>query len=417
MKILHIYDGPDRVFLGEGSLPSIVYNIAKYTAAEGQDVTILERKWEGLDYKEQIEGVKFERIELHICSSISRKETLEEIIKNPIKLLRFISDRTEFAFKAYKYIIKSNPDVIHVHLPFVADILVSLSRKSRKKMIYGEQIGDEDARLKLGSTKDISLLFKIFSPDLYLMKRVKKVVMLNERRKSRIVSASKVKPETATVILTGVDTSEFTPVVNIGDIKERYGLSDKTTVLFASDIIPRKGVEYLIRAANIIVNQWSYRDMMFFLIGKKSEREYFRTIRKLIDEYKLEKNIKIIGYIPQEDLKKLYIVSDIYVLPSLEDGGPTSLLEPLACGKPLVGTDVGGIAPQIKDGWNGFLVEPANEKQLAEKIKYLLDHPEKWEEMGKNSRRLAEEEFDWKKIAEKYLEVYEEVMRSEGGQK
>ncbi|MBT9145992.1 MAG: Spore coat protein SA [candidate division WS2 bacterium] len=63
----------------------------------------------------------------------------------------------------------------------------------------------------------------------------------------------------------------------------------------------------------------------------------------------------------------------------------------------------------IRDGWNGFLVEPANEKQLAQKIKYLLDHPERWEEMGKNSRRLAEEEFEWSKIAEKYLKVYEEV--------
>ena len=46
---------------------------------------------------------------------------------------------------------------------------------------------------------------------------------------------------------------------------------------------------------------------------------------------------------------------------------------------------------------------------MAERIKYLIDHPEKWEKMGKNSRKLAEEEFDWKKIAEKYLEVYEEV--------
>jgi glycosyltransferase involved in cell wall biosynthesis len=180
--------------------------------------------------------------------------------------------------------------------------------------------------------------------------------------------------------------------------------------LFASEIVPRKGVEYLVRAADIIVNQLNYKDILFLLKGKAYEKEYLEGIGKLIEDYKLEENVKmILGYIPLEDVKRLYVASGIYVLPSLEEPCPTSLLEPLACGKPLVGTNVGGIVTMIKEGWNGFLVEPANEKQLAEKIKYLIDHPEEWEEMGKNSRKLAEEEFEWKKIVEKYLEVYEEV--------
>ena len=408
MKILHIYDEHERVFPGEGSVTFIVYNIAKYTAAMGYDVTVLERRWERLDYREEIEGIKFERIDLHFCSSISHKEPPQRLIKSPIGLLRFILDRTEFAFKVYKYLRKNNFDVIHVHFPFVAVILVTLSRKLRRKMIYGEQIGDEEKRLKLSSK--IPLVFKIFSPDLYLMRRVKKVVMLNERRKLRLISAGKIEPKKLKVILTGTDTSEFNPDIEICDIKEKYELTDKITILFASIFMPRKGIEYLIKAANIIINKFGYKNVLFLLAGKIDvEEEYVKMIRELIKRYKLEENVKIIGYIPQEELKKLYVASDIYVLTSLEDGGPTSLLEPLACGKPLVGTDVGGIVPLIKDGCNGFLVEPANEKQLAEKIKYLIDHPEKWEEMGRNSRRLAEEEFDWSKIAEKYLEVYGEA--------
>lgn len=408
MKILHIYDEHVRVFPGEGSVPYIVYNIAKYTAARGCDVTVLERRWKGLDYEEEIEGIKFKRIDLHFCSSISLKEPPQKLIKSPIGLLRFILDRTEFVLKALRYLKKNDFDVIHVHFPFVAIILVAMSGKLGEKMIYGEQIGDEEKRLKLSS--NAPLLFKIFSPDLYLMKRVKKVVILNERRRSRIISAGKIEPEKALVILTGVDTSKFTPGINIGNIKEKYGLTDKITILFASIFIPRKGVEYLVKAANIIVNQFNYKNVLFVLAGILDvEEEYVEMVRKLIEEYKLKENVKIVGYIPQEDLKKLYVASDVYVLTSLEDGGPTSLLEPLACGKPLVGTNVGGIAPLIRDSWNGFLVEPANEEQLAERIKYLIDHPEKWEEMGKNSRRLAEDEFDWRKIAEKYLEVYEEV--------
>jgi glycosyltransferase involved in cell wall biosynthesis len=409
MKILHIYDGPERVIPGEGSCSLIVYSIAKYTAKKGCDVTVLERRWNGLDYREEIEGIKFERIDLHFCSHISRKEPPQDVIKNPIGLLRFILDRTEFAFKVLRYLKNNNFDVILVHYPFAAVVLVTLSRKVRKKMIYGEFIGETKKRLKLGPAKDIPLPFRIFSPDLYLMKRVRKVVMENERARSELVSAGKIEPEKVTVVSIGVDTSEFNADIDVGNVKERYGLNDKTTVLFASIIIPRKGVEYLVKAANIVVNQMGYKNVLFLLKSRVSEKEYLEVIYKLIEDYKLEENVKmILGYLPFGDVKSLYIASDIYVLPSLEEGAATSLLEPLACGKPSVGTDVGGIAPLIRDGWNGFLVEPANEKQLAEKIKYLIDHPEERERMGKNSRKLAVEEFDWRKIAEKYLKVYEE---------
>ena len=355
MKILHIYDGPERVFPGEGSCSFIVYSIAKYTVAKGHDVTVLERRWEGLDNREEIEGIKFERFNLHICSSISRKETIEEMIKSPIGLFRFTLDRTSFALRAYKYLRKNDFDIVHVYTPFAAVVLVTLSRKLRKKMIYGEQIGDEEARLKLAHKRDVPLPLRIFSPDLYLMRRVKKVVMENERRKTRIVSAGKIKPENTTAISIGVDTREFNPDISIDNIKERYGLNDKTIIFFASAIIPRKEVEYLVKAANIVVNQLGYKDTLFLLKEKISEKEYIKRIHKFIKEYKLEKNVKIItGFLPHEDMKKLYVASDIYVLPSLEDPCPTSLLEPLACGKPLVGTDVGGIVTMIKNGWNGL---------------------------------------------------------------
>jgi glycosyltransferase involved in cell wall biosynthesis len=416
MKIIHIYDEHGRVFPGVGSVPYIVYNIAKYTTAKGHDVTVLERRWDGLDYKEELEGIKFERFDLHFCSSISRKEPTRKLIKSPIGLLRFILSRTEFALKTLRYLKKNNFDIVTVYFPFAAVILVTLSRKLRKKMIYGEMIGEIKKRLKLGSMKDTPLLFRFIPPDLYLMRRVRKVVMQNKEVRAELVSAGKIEPEKVTAISLGVDTSEFYPDISIDNVKKRYGLSDKTTaiVLFASEIVPRKGVEYLVRAADIIVNQLNYKDTLFLLKGKAYEKEYLESIRKLIEEYKLEENVKmILGYIPLEDVKRLYVASNIYVLPSLEEPCPTSLLEPLACGKPLVGTNIGGIVTMIRDGWNGFLVEPANEKQLADKIKYLIDHPEEWEERGRNSRKLAEEEFDWRKIAEKYLGVYEEVKGQE----
>jgi glycosyltransferase involved in cell wall biosynthesis len=152
-----------------------------------------------------------------------------------------------------------------VHLPYTAVVLVTISRKLRKKMIYGEMIGETKKRLKFGPAKDIPLAYRIFSPDLYLMKRVRKVVMQNERMQSELVSSGKIGTEKVTAISIGVDISKFNPDINAGNINERYGFNDKTIVLFVSTIIPRKGVEYLVKAANIIVNQFGYKDALFLL--------------------------------------------------------------------------------------------------------------------------------------------------------
>jgi len=94
-------------------------------------------------------------------------------------------------------------------------------------------------------------------------------------------------------------------------------------------------------------------------------------------------------------------------LPSLAEGDPLVTLEAMASGKPVIGTRVGGIPHHIRDGWNGFLIDPANEQQLADKIKYLIDNPEERKSMGVNSRKYAEEEFDWSKVAERLLAVYQ----------
>jgi len=96
------------------------------------------------------------------------------------------------------------------------------------------------------------------------------------------------------------------------------------------------------------------------------------------------------------------------VLPSLADAAPRVIPEAMACGRPVIATNVGGIPTEMKDGESGFLVDPANERQLAEKIKYLIDNPAEAERMGAYGRRLAEEELSPEEMARKLVQVYQE---------
>jgi len=141
------------------------------------------------------------------------------------------------------------------------------------------------------------------------------------------------------------------------------------------------------------------------------DRGFYEEIMSYIASKGLKEYVKFTGFIPYEDLLILYSACDIFVLPSFEEGFGCSLAEALASGKPLVGSDVGGIRSMIRDGWNGFLIKPGSEEELAKHLLYLIANPKERDRMGRNSKKLAEEVFDWSKIAERYIEVYEEVVK------
>ena len=395
MKIVHIYDGHERVFPGEGSVPTIVYQIAKYTARRGHNVTVLERRWQGLAYNEEIDSINFERLDLRIGSNKSWTQIIYKEFRSPIGLPRLVLDRTDFALKANRWLKKRDFDIIHVHNPFVPPVLVTINRQLRQKMVYTAHIGEEKKRLNLES--NAPLILKLFSPDIYLMKRIGKSIVLNEALKS-ILEAKGLKNVEA--LPNGIEMEDF-PVVE----KEKRSV-DRTTVMYSGTITPRKGIEVLLKAVSLLKGNGFY-----LLAGNTTyDNEFTERMKEFVRANGLEDFVEFTGHLPFDRLRALYQACDVFVLPSFEEGAPAALLEAMASGKPLIGSRIGGISMQIRDGWNGFLVEPGNEKQLAEKIKYLLDHPEERERMGKNSRRLAEEVFSWEKVIDRYLAIYQEIV-------
>jgi glycosyltransferase involved in cell wall biosynthesis len=190
-------------------------------------------------------------------------------------------------------------------------------------------------------------------------------------------------------------------------VRRKYRL-EGVVVMFAGTITPRKGVLELMKATELL----NRRDVLLLVVGNLDlDKEYARKVV----EYAKDKgiNAKFTGFIPYEDLKALYSACDVFVLPSFEEGQGVVLLEAMASGKPLIGSKVGGIPMQIKEGWNGFLVEPGDVRQLAERILYLVENEGERMRMGENSRKLAKEKFDWERISERYLKVYEEIVKGD----
>lgn len=162
-----------------------------------------------------------------------------------------------------------------------------------------------------------------------------------------------------------------------------------------------KGHKYLIEAINEVKKR--RKDILCIIIGTGKLR---KNLEKQIRTIGLENEIKLVGRKTHEEIPIWMNACDIFILPSLKEGNPTVLPECLACGKPFIGTKVGGIPEIITSEEYGLLCEPSNSGYLAENILTALDKV--WD---KEKIRGYSENFRWQNIASDILKVYEIAKR------
>jgi len=151
-----------------------------------------------------------------------------------------------------------------------------------------------------------------------------------------------------------------------------------------ANLIPLKGIDILIRALH------NGPTVKLIVIGDGPERE---RLEKLSRELKLENYVTFTGFISQEKLAEHLQSSNIFVLPSLSEGVPRSILEAMACGMFVIATRVGGVPDVVTDGKNGLLVQPNDAKALSEAIRWALADPQRLAAVGETNR-IAAQRYD-----------------------
>jgi len=207
------------------------------------------------------------------------------------------------------------------------------------------------------------------------------------------------------LIPNGVDIKRYNPGLNYSFIKKSLDSKEVNIVFTLRRHEPKNGLEYLIRAAKIVTKD--KEDVIFIIGGDGSLRAYHE---KLASNLGLKDKVIFTGNIPYNKVPYYYATSDITVVPSLQEAFGLVVSEAMACGKPVIGSKVGGILDQIIDGYNGFLVQPRNSIEIAEKILWLIDHPRKSQSMGINGRKIVEEKFEINKRIDKIVQLYEKLV-------
>lgn len=175
-------------------------------------------------------------------------------------------------------------------------------------------------------------------------------------------------------------------------------------LLFVGRIEEVKGLEYLIRAFKMALKE--LKDIELIIIGKGSDEN---RLKRLVENLGIRNKIIFKHYFNYDDLIKEYLEADVFVLPSLSEGQPLTLLEAWAAKLPVVATAVGENTNMIKDGYNGYLVKPGNAKALAAAILKVIRNKNRML-MGKRGYQLVKKHYHWKKSAQKTYKIYCRVL-------
>jgi len=295
-----------------------------------------------------------------------------------------------YYIKSFFIIREINPDIVHVQTIFLALSGLLVKKFLHKPyIVYGR-----------GSDVYFSWRFKnlISKP---ILKNADAVIALTGDMKREIRGICN---RDVFIIPNGIDLERFENLSK-EDLRNKLEIKEENIILFVGTLRLVKGVRYLIEAMKTITDK--NKNSRLFIVGDGEERKY---LEDLVRNLSLEKCVTFIGKVPNDEIPKYMAASDVFVLPSLSEGFPVTVVEAMASGLPIVATTIRGLPEIIKDGKNGFLVEPKNPEQIAEKVLLLLENDELRERISEKNKEKAKG-YSWEAVIEKLERVYEHCLQ------
>ncbi|MCL2134130.1 MAG: glycosyltransferase family 4 protein [Candidatus Bathyarchaeota archaeon] len=234
------------------------------------------------------------------------------------------------------------------------------------------------------------------------LKQADRIITVSNATKEYVLNLG-ANPSKIKVLHNGVDLNRFKPMPKVREnMRKKLGISkDAKVVLTVRRIVYKNGVDTLIDAANLVIKK--KQNIVFIIAGKGPD---LVSIQAQIEQLGLEKNIKLTGFVADQDLCLYYNTADMFVLPSKSgEGLPLVALEAMACGLPVIATNVGGINEILVEGF-GKLVPADNPEALADAIVEFAGITNDVSEL----RAIVEAQYSWDKNVAQLVEIYEELI-------
>jgi len=180
---------------------------------------------------------------------------------------------------------------------------------------------------------------------------------------------------------------------------------EDNVILFVGRLDPLKGLHLLLRGlARMQSKSW-----MLLVVGAGSHG-YERYLKNLSFKLGLIEKVLLIGNVSHFKLPYFYSIAQVYVLPSMFEGLPATILEAMACGTPVIATKVGGIPEVISNGYNGLLLNSLSEDEISQAVERLLIDSSFRKRLSQRALRTIQEKFSWKISVEKYIKLLSKII-------
>lgn len=209
----------------------------------------------------------------------------------------------------------------------------------------------------------------------------------------------------------GIDLEQYRPEeerkpFDSAQGKKKEESSKRVEILTVGYLVERKGIKYLIEGFAKIAKK--YPDSYLKVVGDGPARS---DLEKLASDLGIRNRVKFLGSLKYYEVIPHYHSCDIFCLPALSETWVVAQ-EAMACGKPVILTDTGSHPEHVPDGKVGYLVPLQDSGAVARALEKMLVNPTKRQEMGLAARQHIEENYDWSKIAQQYLELYQRLIKN-----
>jgi len=215
-----------------------------------------------------------------------------------------------------------------------------------------------------------------------------------------------------------IDLELFNPSVSGENIKKNFNIESSPSLLYVGDLTKTRGLHVLIDALGMVVSELPDVKLLM-AVNMPSEEYNYRgaKIKEKIRSLKLEDNVVFLGIV--DNMPKVIAAVDVFVAPYTSIDGiadyPISILEAMACGKPVVATAVGGIPEIVNHKENGLIVRPNDPVELAEAIVYLFNSENRLRDMGLKSAKFIFKRFRTENIVHNLERIYQETLSNAFG--